>query len=191
MIGNDIVDLKFAKPNSRWEEQRFLDKLFSSEEQEFILKDDLRFQNIWRLWSMKESAYKAVSRNQSIRMFNPKAFECKVNCQTYGVVKFQNQRLQTEMIVFQDYIYTTAYANVKIITSTVFNLNDVDSEGQHLEMKTFCMDNLSKLKSTPIHTISIENTKIGVPQVYIQNILQREFISITHHGGFGGLAIAI
>lgn len=191
MIGNDIVDLKFAKPNSRWEEQRFLDKLFNSEEQAFILKDDIRFQNIWRLWSMKESAYKAVSINQRTRKFNPKAFECKVNCKIYGLVSFQNHVLQTSTIVYQDYIYTTAFADAKVISSTVFNLTDLDSKAQHLEMKRICMDKLSTLKSISINTVSIENTHIGAPQVYIENTLQKECVSMTHHGRFGGLAIAI
>lgn len=191
MIGNDIVDLKFAKLNSRWEEQRFLDKLFNREEQEFILKEDLRFQNIWRLWSMKESAYKAVSRNKGIRKFNPKAFECKLNCETYGVVKFQNETLQTETIVFQDYIYTTAFTDLNVISSSVFNLTEMDPEGQHLEMKAICLNEFSKLRLVPSNTVSIEKTTIGAPLVYIQNTLQKEIISITHHGAFGGLAIAI
>lgn len=191
MIGNDIVDLKSAKPNSRWEEQRFLDKLFRNEEQSIILKDNFRFQNIWRLWSMKESAYKAVSRNESTRKFNPKAFECKVKCQTYGTVSFQNQILQTETIIFQDYIYTTAVVDAIIISSSVFNLTDMDSEGQHSEMKRICRDTFSKLKSIPFHAVSIENNTIGAPQVFVENTLQKESISITHHGAFGGLAIAI
>lgn len=191
MIGNDIVDLKFAKCNSRWKEQRFSDKLFKSIELEFILKNEFRFLNIWRLWTMKESAYKIVSRTQNINKFNPKAFECDVVGDSFGLVTFRNQVFKTNTIIYNNYIYSTANTDANVISSMVFNLTEMESRAQSLEMKTICIDTFSKLKSIPTEGIIIKKNKLGVPQIFVDNRVQQEYISITHHGAFGGMAIAM
>ena len=36
MIGNDIVDIAEAKKDSNWQRSRFLDKLFTSKEQQLV-----------------------------------------------------------------------------------------------------------------------------------------------------------
>ena len=72
MIGNDIIDLSLAKTQSNWQRKGFLEKLFSNDEQQLILEASNSFEMVWRLWSMKEAAYKIYTQHNEIRFFAPK-----------------------------------------------------------------------------------------------------------------------
>ena len=76
MIGNDIVDLALAKKESNWQRNRFLDKIFTKNEQQIILNDANPEIMVWNLWSRKEAAYKIYNRETGIRGFFPLQLEC-------------------------------------------------------------------------------------------------------------------
>lgn len=190
MIGNDIVDLEFAKLNSRWQEQRFLDKIFSAREQDYILTDGMRFQNIWHVWSMKESAYKIISRAEGIVRFNPKDFGCFITNSTQGYVVFENTAVPTLTKIHPKYVQTTAFLKSDW-TSEVFQLSNSNPELQHLQSYQFASRAYAKLKNVTHDTIVIIKNKIGVPEFYMNGDLQQEQLSLTHHGHFGAFAIAV
>ena len=108
MIGNDIIDLSLAKTESNWKRRGFLEKQFSANEQHFILNAPNSFEMVWRLWSMKEAAYKIFTQQHSVRFFAPKKFECKLMLGLKGVVCYKNQKFYTTSIVNQQYIFTKA-----------------------------------------------------------------------------------
>ena len=93
MIGNDVIDLSLAKTQSNWQRKGFLEKLFSNDEQQLILEASNSFEMVWRLWSMKEAAYKIYTQHHEIRFFAPKKFECKLTQGSKGVVSFKGQQL--------------------------------------------------------------------------------------------------
>jgi phosphopantetheinyl transferase (holo-ACP synthase) len=78
VIGNDVVDIEQAEKESNWQRRGFLDKLFTTREQDFILSSANPGQTVWVLWSMKESAYKIYNRETGIRAFMPKRLECYI-----------------------------------------------------------------------------------------------------------------
>ncbi len=190
MIGNDIVDLEFAILNSRWQEQRFLDKLFSTEEQDFILSDGKRFQNIWRLWSMKESVYKMTCRADGLILLNPIVFNCFLSVATRGQVVFGNIVTSTLTVIHPDYIQTTAFLKPNW-TSEVVQLSHSDSRTQHKQSYQHAIKAYAILKTVSQNRVEIIKNKLGVPQFYINGNLQQEQLSLTHHGHFGSFAIAV
>lgn len=190
MIGIDIVDLEFANRNSRWQEQRFLDKLFSAQEQDFILSDGKRFQNIWRLWSMKESAYKVTFRAQGVQLFNPKAFKCVITDATHGQVRFGNILTFTQTEIHAAYIQTTAFLNSNW-TSQVVKLSHSDFITQHKRTYQHALKAYASSKTVLQNSVEIIKNKLGVPQFYINGHLQYEQVSLSHHGYFGAIAIAV
>ncbi|MGC1632566.1 MAG: 4'-phosphopantetheinyl transferase superfamily protein [Gelidibacter sp.] len=190
MIGNDIVDLEFAKCNSRWKEHRFLDKLFSKEEQDFILSDENRFQNIWRLWSMKESAYKIISRAGGIVRFNPKDFCCFTTNPTKGYVVFENKSIPTVTQTTPKFIQTTACLEPSYI-SEVFQFLHKDSKLQHKQSYEQAIKAYAQWKKQSQETVEIIKNEIGVPQFCINGRLLETRLSLTHHGHFGAFAIAV
>ena len=76
MIGNDIIDLSLAKTASNWQRKGFLEKQFTIKEQQLILQNGNSFNDVWRLWSMKEAAYKIYTQQHKKRFFAPQKFEC-------------------------------------------------------------------------------------------------------------------
>ena len=187
MIGNDIIDLNVAGLNSRWQEQRFLDKLFTQVEQEFILKDELRFQNIWRLWSMKESTYKIVVREKKSSSFNPKSFHCKITSDSSGIVLFGDHAFKTTTKYNTDIIYTTAQVKETLQITDYFKL---DNPSQSYQLKSTAIHAYSQLKSLSESSISIEKDRIGVPHFFIDRTLQTDALTLTHHGQYAGFAIS-
>ncbi len=58
MIGNDVVDLALAKVESNWQRKGYLDKLFTTKEQNLIFCSENPTIMVWILWSRKEAVYK-------------------------------------------------------------------------------------------------------------------------------------
>ena len=101
MIGNDVIDLSLAKIESNWQRKGFLKKLFSNDEQQLILGASNSFEMVWRLWSMKEAAYKIYTQQHIVRFFAPKKFECKLRSAKEGVVCFKEQKFYTSSLINQ------------------------------------------------------------------------------------------
>ncbi len=191
MIGNDIIDLHLAKINSRWKEQRFLDKLFTEKEQAFIFRDDFRYRNIWIVWSMKESAYKVFSRNFETPIFNPKSFQCHLISETKGSVSFGGQSIDTTSNVHENFIYTTAHPSNSCKVSEYVFFNNLSPRLQHQQLKGRAIKAFAHLKSITSNSISVRKNHLGVPQFYVNGNIQSEALSLTHHGNYGGFAISL
>ncbi len=190
MIGNDIIDLKAARVHSRWQEQRFLDALFTHHEQSFILKDDQRFKNIWYLWSMKESAYKIMARHLKHPKFNPKYFNCEPVSDVSGIVYFGDKKVTTMTESNQDYIYTTASVEtpVQFSRSSILQVSSITE--QSAQLKSEAIELFSELKSVSKATISIEKDPTGIPQFFINGKMQDHYLTLTHHGHYGAFAMS-
>ena len=89
MIGNDIIDLSLAKTASNWQRKGFLEKQFTANEQQLILEAPNSFVMVWRLWSMKEAAYKIYTQQHTVRFYAPEKFKCKLRSAKEGVVCFK------------------------------------------------------------------------------------------------------
>jgi phosphopantetheinyl transferase (holo-ACP synthase) len=100
MIGNDVIDLRQAAVESKWQRPGFLDKLFTAAEQKRIHSEA----DVWMLWSCKEAAYKIVHRDIGARFYAPLAFE-----------------VIDDVILYKDasFYYTTSLAGDRIHTIAV------------------------------------------------------------------------
>jgi len=114
VIGNDIVDLTLAYKESNWQRKRFLDKIFTPQEQYQIRSSKTPDLIVWSLWSRKEAAYKIYNRQSGIRKFNPIHYECF--------------NLEAEKVVFDDlqYYTRTQISSGFIYSEAVVNFNDFD-----------------------------------------------------------------
>ncbi len=61
MIGIDVVDLRNPRTHGRHQDERFLNRIFSAEEQRAIRDSGDPELTLWRFWAMKEAAFKAIS----------------------------------------------------------------------------------------------------------------------------------
>lgn len=116
MIGNDIVDLQLAKFESNWRRPKYLDKIFTFDEQDFIIQSINPELEVWKLWSRKEAAYKIYNRETGIRGFFPWRLECSLEAnfstKTCDYVAIDGKQYHTITEVDENYIYTVAVTSM-------------------------------------------------------------------------------
>jgi phosphopantetheinyl transferase (holo-ACP synthase) len=155
MIGNDIVDLALAKKESNWQRNRFLDKIFTKNEQLLILNDLNPEIIVWNLWSRKEATYKIYNRETGIRGFFPLQLECFYENPSFGTVSIKGKIYFTQTKIDQDCIYTIAVAR-KEYFKKIENINSA----------------VGILKKNEIPYLIDQHSKLEKP------------VSISHHGRF-------
>ena len=177
MIGNDIIDLSFAKRESNWQRRGFLEKQFTNNEQQLILASNNPFVLVWKLWSMKEAAYKIHTQQNERRFFCPRKFECTLLSEKKGLVVFQNQFFYTSSTVTDSYIFTIASLNNE--TKAFSKLVTPKAIDKMIKNK---LEDVTKL---PSFEIEQKKSKNGAPGYYHNNLLLTRSCSISHHGNYG------
>jgi phosphopantetheinyl transferase (holo-ACP synthase) len=186
VVGNDIIDLKEAEQASNWQRPRFLDKLFTLQEQQIIYKSTNQFLMVWQLWSMKEAAYKLYIQLHSSRFYKPKSFECKLD-KLKGIVIFQDFMCNVETIVTSNYIISEARLDEHKITSQVVEFEFEDTKTQSKVLRTELLKLIEKRFHTNHELVQVVKNKFGVPRVKLG--LKEINVSLTHHGNYGAFAI--
>ena len=177
MIGNDVIDLSLAKKESNWQRKGFLKKLFSNDEQQLILEALNSFEMVWRLWSMKEAAYKIYTQQHIVRFFAPKKFECKLRSAKEGVVCFKGQKFYTSSLINQHYIFTKASLEKEISSYS-------EMVPPH-EINNMIKKKLKELTTLSVSGIEQKKSKNGAPSYYNKTTLLTSSCSISHHGKYG------
>lgn len=190
MIGNDIVDLKKASLESNWKRKGYLNKLFSKKEQYHVYSSDNAHQTVWRLWSMKESAYKIYAKESQKRIFNPRSFQCDILNDSEGKVTIQNKSYFTTSHLKENYLHTTSVLSTgKRIVTHCFTTNTKDcSMVSHI-----CHENVKAIianqQNVDQDKLIIKKDSIGAPYLYYNNKLLEVSFSIAHHGNYGAFVI--
>lgn len=77
-VGNDVVDLTHPENRGKSQDQRFLNRVFTTDEQNLISKSSSPDATLWALWAAKESAYKVCHKvNHKISSI-PKHYEVRL-----------------------------------------------------------------------------------------------------------------
>lgn len=201
MIGNDIVDLRFAKKESNWQRPRFLQKIFTEEEQHFIHTAADKDVAVWLLWSGKESAYKIISRLEKRRFFAPKKIVHTLFCaddfsrrsgrDLAAKVVSTRYTFSTKSIITDTHIHTIAHLddNKKSLTSDCFYISKNNYQSQHQSTRQHLLANYSAMTQRPKNALSIQKDEYQIPYIYYKNKKQSVIISMSHHGNYGGYAM--
>jgi phosphopantetheine--protein transferase-like protein len=187
MIGNDIVDLKYSASN--WKRPRFLNKVFTQNEQVLIFSSENQHQTFWLLWSMKEAAYKIYVQQFGERFFNPKRLVCELIYEDRGFVKIDENSYFTESTITDNYVYTIAtLSRSKTNRSSVFKAEISSHDIQSDTLKKTLLTSISKTEQLPIKSLEIKKTVIGIPELFCEDIKLPMCFSLTHCGRFSGFA---
>lgn len=183
MVGNDIVDIAQAKKDSNWQRPRFLDKLFTENEKNFIFQSEDKCIAVWTLWSMKEAAYKLYIQQKLSRFYAPKQFECEIK-EKLSVVRFKDFKCYVSTKITSEYIISEARLKIKLMTSKVIKFK---SSAYKSQSKTIRQEALKFLNNAD-ENAAIVNSKFNIPSLETDSKVIP--ISLTHHGKFGAFAIA-
>ncbi|WP_178991553.1 4'-phosphopantetheinyl transferase family protein [Winogradskyella schleiferi] len=185
MVGNDIVDLEEAKRDSNWQRPRFLDKLFTQKEQQLIYNSEDPFFMVWRLWSMKEAAYKLYTQQNPSRFYKPNGFECQIENEK-GIVRFKDFECRTKTKNTSKYILSEARLLDFKMASKVIEFEE-DSNIQSEVTKAALLNEFSKTYQISLEDLKIEKSEFGVPAVVFNS--EKYQVSWSHHGGFGAYMV--
>ena len=166
MTGNDIVDIAVAAAESNWRRKGFLEKIFTPQEQLYINNAALPNEMVWKLWTMKESAYKIYQQQYGGRFFAPQKFSSILLSATTGHVMFNSISYQTITTSEKKYIYTIAslkeFANTELLSSC-FYLPQMEYCKQQLFIYKKIVDRYTRLAGQRREDISVVKDKNGIP----------------------------
>jgi len=195
MIGNDIVDLQLAARESNWQRPGFLQKLFSSREIHDIQSAEDPNRMVWLYWSMKETAYKCISRMVSKRFYAPIQLICALEShskgQVTGTVRYGKLQIHTISDVTEEYISTfTKHPDINTYHETLqMSLPEVANASQTLRHKITSF--LSANMAIPTTGFAIIKDNLGIPSLRDLKKGNTFPISISHHGHFGSFTLPL
>jgi len=194
MTGNDIVDIKQAAAESNWKRKGFLEKIFTRHEQEYIGQSSLPEEMVWKLWSMKESAYKIYTRQYGGRFFGPKKFNCTVLTDSAGEVSINEIKYQTRTGNTENYIYSIATPS-EFTTVPFFNCCFPIPAADYLKQQESVYEKIitsyAAITDTKKKYLAIVKDKKGIPFLYNKQDKLTIPVSISHHGNYGAFIISI
>ena len=187
MIGNDIVDIAETKQKSNWQRPRFLDKLFTVHEQQLIQNSYDPFLKVWRLWSMKEAAYKLYTQIQPSRFYNPKQFECEIK-DSEGKVSYKDFSCYIKTKMTSKYIISEARLVAMDMISESIKIDYRSPKQQSDITKDLLLAKISEHYHLLKKDLKVVKSEFGIPSVYQNSKKLNMSISISHHGNYGAYA---
>lgn len=159
MIGNDVIDIRQSRVESNWQRKGLREKLFTLHEQQLIATSKDSEITLWLLWSMKEAAYKIHHRQTKIRQYIPIKLVCSLHLHN------------SEMACGKVYCEGTVY-----YTQTTLSDSCIHS------VAVTAISDFSRVSE--IENQVILKDKYGIPYRINANQLDRQAVSISHHGRY-------
>lgn len=192
MTGNDLVDLASAAADSNWRRKGLLEKIFTLPEQQYIREASSPEEMVWKLWSMKESAYKLYTRQHGGRFFAPQKLHCTIINSTTGKVKINHTIYYTTTCIDKKYIYSIAkqHGHSKAaFVNDCFHIAEINQCKQQQFIYERMISAYSLVSGKDKQEITIIKDQNGIPFLYCRQNEQRIPVSITHHGNYAAFTI--
>lgn len=184
--GNDIVDLKIATIPGGFKRSRFLDKIFSRDEQELICNGRV---GVWAIWAMKEAVYKAHHRRFNLpRSFAPKGIRVHIREVSENSIKAEAEYLN--YVYFGKGILTPDYIH---FTATCFPKDQLYSEihNTSVQIKNQLKQVISEKLGLEKEDLDIVKDKNYIPQLSYRNANLNLPFSISHHGNYAAFSFQL
>lgn len=195
MIGNDIIDLNELQRHPRSDQLRFRRKILAEPELDWLSSSGNAVLDIWKLWALKESAYKCYFQLTRRRFFSPRKFICQWetpagNDPRRATVVTPIGWLQAEIDQTEDYIHALcsdeaerlAKAKVQLVA-----LPERDARAQSGILRREALTWIAQHQGHPAGELSWDDAA-GHPRVKRRGVLLPVSISLSHHGRWGAAA---
>lgn len=187
LLGNDIVDLQEARRTSNWRRPRYLEKIFTPQEQAWIRQADQADCWVWMLWSAKESAYKLSRRLGAERIYAPKRLAIQDWMQTGTneyVLRVQTER--AEVTVHAALSSAFVHSVAVLDTARRYEHEVIPVANNHAEQSSqLRIRVLQDLQARFGSACWIKKDDRGIPQAWIGESQLDVVLSLSHHGRYG------
>lgn len=216
-LGNDLIDLKTTDA-ARTQSTRFYTKILADTEQQLYQNQFAAFpfeQFVWLLWSIKESAYKALQRHQPELVFTPVKMVItsliapqaphpllshkKTTTTGFDIthafksfILFQNQTLYARSVIYGDeLIHTVATTQdwFDHIHWGIRRVTETSHAGQSAAVRAFLLERLTSLY--PAVKLAVEKSDFGYPFIVADGVAVDWPVSLSHHGEFVGYGVMV
>jgi phosphopantetheinyl transferase (holo-ACP synthase) len=201
VFGNDIIDLNDPDTTEDHLNDRFINKICTENEKEWFFKQkDLI--TLWKIWAIKESSYKVISRMEFLPTFRYKDFEIQKD---FINTFYKNHQIINDIYVEPNYILALSYIDQNL---------SVFKEDQHFVFVSWLKKDLNLIKDNKIkpsveirkyvestmEKLFFEKTKIYRKYLHKENLFlppylyfKKRFypISLSHHGRFLLFSLAL
>jgi len=208
--GNDIISLN-AINITRTKQEKFYSKILSPTEKELYNQAEfaaIPFENfVWLLWSIKESAYKYLKRNNPTLVFIPIKFTVKqlLIPPGYTLTNFETTQLEGAgfnnkaalkgvITIGDDTLYSNSLMHRELIVSVVNDaenfknvcwgiklIDGSDPEYQSTAVRKFLVERLKEVLH--LDGLVIGKNAIGIPTVLKEGGELPVAVSLSHHEG--------
>lgn len=191
MIGNDIIDLAYTQKTTNWQRRGFLAKVFSQAEQELIAESKEPFLMVWRLWSMKEAAYKSYLQKGGTAFNSPQRIEVSVKDLNSGKAKIGDFHCGISSNNRPNYIlsYTQSSAQNSQINE-VFKISHKNSSTPSAQAYKKLFKRIAIDWRLDESALSIKKDRARIPQLYLGSQKLDLDFSLSHHGQFVAFSLA-
>jgi phosphopantetheinyl transferase (holo-ACP synthase) len=97
MLGNDVIDLGDPETRAGTQHPRFDARVFSAAERAALARSPQPERLRWRLWALKEAAYKCVKKLAPDTGFSPRRFEVRLQGERARSVAHAGRRLRVAL----------------------------------------------------------------------------------------------
>ena len=204
------MDLTDPRSKGRSLDTRFIDRVFTLQEQEQIMNGVSPDVLVWSLWAGKETAYKILRKVHGNVTAAPRRYEVKMSisendrddnrsCISGGVVKTPYDTVSIKIFTEADYIHCIGVTGTEqLMRSVIWGIhkgelregeeNIYSPETASVEIRKMATRGIATYFQEDIENIAILRFKgpdgLGPPKVYIRGKEAILDISLSHDGQF-------
>jgi phosphopantetheine--protein transferase-like protein len=199
-VGNDVVDLKEQANRYKSRDLRYLKKILTDAEIEFVTKAKNTDVALWSFWACKEAAYKVMKKSFPDSAFTPRLWQV-----TYAKSRLEYSEGEVEipqtgsvfvhLISNADYVHCVGANGLEILDKLISGVEVLPEEETNPSffLRQCLAERLAARFALNFHQIQIrrtmQNNELQPPRVYIDSKTTDIDISLSHDGRFVAYAI--
>lgn len=197
LIGNDIIDLACLREHCRAAHPRFWRKILDEVEYRWLCEQAAPERDIWKLWAMKESAYKCYFQRTRHRFYAPKKFACRWICSDAEVGR---ALVHTPAGMFYASVWQSSNTIQALCASSPGELEEIVCQEYGLsgrnaadlshQLRIRALSWVAKQLERPEWELRWEDSA-GFPRLFCRAGPVGAAVSLSHHGKWGGVALSV
>ena len=195
-VGNDVVDLREPANEKKSKDSRFLKKILTNAEIEFVQNAENPDMALWSHWACKETAYKVIKKNIPAAAFLPRQWQVvftktKLKDSDGEVIIPGKGSVHIRLDCNSQYVHCVGSDSITTLDKLIGSVDvlpDKEKNNPSLYLRNCLGQSLAKHFSLNFHHIKIkrtrENGELQPPRVYVSGVKTDIDISLTHDGRF-------
>ncbi|MGV8056886.1 MAG: 4'-phosphopantetheinyl transferase superfamily protein [Smithellaceae bacterium] len=198
-IANDVVDWKHPANAKKSRDSRYLKKILTNAEIEFVHAAENPDVMLWSLWACKETAFKVISKSDSDAPFLPRQWSVQLNqpdnmSRKSEVIIPGGNNVFVQICFAESYVHCIGSDNLPDLDKIIWGVEFLPQTeaGEIVEPSSFvrkCLcRRLANIYNLNFLKMEVRRTKKGrelqPPHLYYENNKAAFDISLSHDGQF-------